>query len=217
MGAMKRMILAVVVAGAVGGAGVAQAGAAPGLEPARARTPSWRVQALATGSVHFWGGLVISEESTADSVVASTALTHSEALAVGVQVIDNLELGVAVRYSPSIKFEGDDWNHRELDLSGRIAFHAQPAAGIDVAFAAHLGESHIYEPANAGFADPTGFVADLRAEVQYGLGSGFSAVTGFGYQRGFQSASLVDRYGRPTDATYTTDFMHADIGLGYRY
>ncbi|MCE9573993.1 MAG: hypothetical protein K8W52_12660 [Deltaproteobacteria bacterium] len=207
------------VAGVVLGAGAAQAGDAPWVDPTNATVkyvPPGHLTIAIVGSTHFWGGLTYSEEGTGLSYSDSTQVTESGKVSVAYEVYEGIELGAAVRYAPSIKYAGVSSSNREVDVFGRVAFHVRPWNRLDLAFVADLGRSSIHE-ADAAVPDPTGFVMDLQAGVSYPLGAGLFGVTALGYQRGFQNTTTESIPGQPEPTTYTTDFMHFDVGLAYRF
>jgi hypothetical protein len=201
--------------------GAARAGSmTPWVDPTKPEVkfvPPGRLMIVASGSTQFWGGLTYSEEGTGLTASDSTVTTGSGKVVVGVEVYEGIELGAAVRYAPSIKFEGETWSDRELDLFGRIGIHGRPWKQLDVSFAIDAGHSHIYQSAGSTLPDPTGFVIDFSGAAMYPLGASFYGVAGLGYQRGFQTTTSEHIPGQPQPTTYNTDFMHFDLGIGYRF
>jgi hypothetical protein len=185
-------------------------------QPSPAYVPPGRVTVAVTGSGHVWGGLTFSQEGTGISFIDSTAFTQSGKASIGYEVYEAIELGIAVRYAPSIKYAGATWSNREVDVFGRAAFHVRPWQRLDLSFAGDFGYATIHE-SDGAVPDPTGFVMDLSVGAMYPLGAGFFGVTGLGYQRGFQNTTSEHIPGQREPTTYTTDFMHFDLGVAYRF
>lgn len=212
-----RSRLLIVVVGAVAWSGTARADTwVDPTKPSVKYVPPGHLTVAVVGSTHFWGGLTYSEEGTGLSFSDSTAVTESAKVSVAYEVYEGIELGAALRYAPSIKFEGEDWSNREVDIFGRAAVHARPWQRLDVSFMADFGRSSIHQ-SDSAVPDPTGFVMDLQAGAMYPIGGGFFGATALGYQRGFQTTTTETIPGQPEPTTYTTDFMHFDVGLAYRF
>lgn len=207
------------LAGLVLGTGAAQAGGAPWVDPSKPEVkyvPPVRLTVAVVGSTHFWGGLTYSEEGTGLSFSDSTEVTESGKVSVAYELYEGIELGAALRYAPSIKFDGATWSNREVDVFGRLAVHSRPWKQLDVAFMADFGHSSIHQ-SDSAVPDPEGFVMDLQGGAMYPLGGGLFGVTVFGYQRGFQTTISEHIPGQPEPTNYTTDFVHFDLGLAYRF